>query len=66
MNDNWRPEFTLKETAYNLLDIIFDPRATPKDCKRAAITLIEIVQPQILEELNKNLQEEWQMDQNEH
>ena len=41
-----RPEQSLKETAYDMLSIIFDQSATFEECDMAISTLVEIVKPE--------------------
>ncbi len=45
----WRPESGLRETADDLLDIIFDADSTVEECEMAATTLVELVHPEVLQ-----------------
>ena len=45
-----RPERGLKDTAKQLLEIIFDPASEEFEVRTAALTLVEMVAPDVLED----------------
>ena len=45
-----RPERGLKDTANQLLEIIFDPSAEDFEVRTAALTLVELIAPDVLED----------------
>jgi hypothetical protein len=58
--DGWRPEQSLKDSCFEMLKIVFDPECSVDKASAASLTLIEIINPEIMEEATKLLAEEWE------
>jgi len=46
-----KPEASLKDTAADMLEIVFDDESTDDESRRAAITLVEIIARDLLEKV---------------
>lgn len=53
--DGWRPESALRESLQDMVSIVFDPEVSDADAQAAALTIVEIVSPETLQEI-----EPWQ------
>jgi hypothetical protein len=58
--DGWRPEQSLKDSCFEMLKIVFDPECSVDEASAASLTLIEAINPEIMEEATKVLVEEWE------
>ena len=57
-----RPEQGLKDTAKQLLEIIFDPTSDEFDVRTAALILVEMVAPDVLEDsIPKEITKLWDL-----
>lgn len=54
-----RPEIGLREVAEEMLRAIFDPSVSDEDVRAAAITLVEVVAPDILADSVREAELEW-------
>ena len=58
--NGWRPEAALKQTVLELVAIVFDPHATSEECEQAANTIIEAVNPDVMEQATEYGRRLWE------
>jgi len=56
-----KPESKLKEVAEGLLAIVFDSHATEDEVEQAAVTLVDIIAPDVLRDAMKHRLPSWEL-----